>query len=149
MLVPRAHDLQLHGSGADFMFRGYSRFSAAALESLGMRYLGWPEHIPSCLLSAADKTAQCEAYEQTISSLQAQLRAAGMFPHHGESSLLGRLQGQLQRSLAGVTEDCEVAGMQLMAFPRGQVLSARSIVALMLLFFPRNLSERCSSVQQW
>ncbi|XP_032928467.1 translation initiation factor IF-2-like [Catharus ustulatus] len=44
----------------------------------------------------AVKTAQCEAYEQTISSLQAQLRAAGMFPHHGESSLLGRLQGQLQ-----------------------------------------------------
>ncbi|XP_063026976.1 nascent polypeptide-associated complex subunit alpha, muscle-specific form-like [Melospiza melodia melodia] len=34
----------------------------------------------------ADKTAQCEAYEQTI-------RAAGMFPHCGEPSLLGRLQG--------------------------------------------------------
>lgn len=32
-----------------------------------------------------------------------------------------------------------------MAFPRGQVLSARSITALMLLLLPRNLSERCSS----
>ncbi|XP_041895924.1 translation initiation factor IF-2-like isoform X1 [Corvus kubaryi] len=41
----------------------------------------------------ADKTAQCEAYQQTISSLQAQLRAAGMFPHCGEPSPLSRLQG--------------------------------------------------------
>lgn len=31
-----------------------------------------------------------------------------------------------------------------MAFPRGQVLSARSITALMMLLLPRNLSERCS-----
>lgn len=67
--------------------------SAAALEDLGVRYLGWAEHTPSCLLSAADKTAQCEADQQTISSLQAQLRAAGMFPHCGGPSLLGRLQG--------------------------------------------------------
>ncbi|XP_072785412.1 uncharacterized protein [Taeniopygia guttata] len=41
----------------------------------------------------AEKTAQCKTYQQTISSLEAQLRAAGMFRHCGEPSLLGRLQG--------------------------------------------------------
>ncbi|KAF1649079.1 hypothetical protein FQA23_0008220, partial [Aptenodytes patagonicus] len=43
---------------------------------LGVRCSGLAEHTPTCLLPAADKTAQCEAYRQTISSLQAQLRAA-------------------------------------------------------------------------
>ncbi|XP_058704114.1 serine/arginine repetitive matrix protein 1-like [Poecile atricapillus] len=41
----------------------------------------------------ADKTAQCEAYQQTIFSLQAQLRAAGVCLYCGEPSLLCRLQG--------------------------------------------------------
>lgn len=47
----------------------------------------------TCLLPPADKTAQCEAYCQTISSLQAQLRAAGMSPCWGEPSPPCRLQG--------------------------------------------------------
>ncbi|KAM6353274.1 uncharacterized protein FN964_006957 isoform 4-T4 [Alca torda] len=45
------------------------------------------------VLGAADKTAQCEAYRRMISSLQAQLRAAGTFPRWGEPLLLGGLRG--------------------------------------------------------
>ncbi|XP_050569407.1 translation initiation factor IF-2-like isoform X3 [Cygnus atratus] len=41
----------------------------------------------------ADRTAQCEAYRQTISSLQAQLRAAGIWPEDAavdENGVVGR-----------------------------------------------------------
>lgn len=70
-----------------------------------------------CLLPPADKTAQCEAYCQTISSLQAQLRAAGTSSCWGEPSLLCRLQGCSGDPLLGikVTKGCWVEGTKLAA----------------------------------
>lgn len=76
VLVAGAQGLQLCGEGAGFLSGGRAG----------------PQPL-TCLLPPADRTAQCEAYRQTISSLQAQLRAAGMSPRRGEPLVLRRLQG--------------------------------------------------------